>query len=343
MGITHLSGLEVAGVPTMGISGVPLFTGNWYFVDAVQGSDGNTGAADSPLATVYQAQNLMTAGQNDVCVIVGSGSTAGTQRLSTALAQTITPSVTAGTLIWAKAACHLVGMTAPTRVAQRARFAPPTGAYTQATFGSGTFISVTAQGCYFANFSVFEGFSTGGSSQIAWIDSGGRNYYENVDIQGIADAAAAASTSARSLKITGTTGENTFVGCTIGTDTVTRSVANASLEFAAGSPRNSFINCMFPFQTSAAGVLGILGTGAACMDRWQSFERCTFINNIKSTSTAMTALASLTSASPGGLLSFKDCTTIGMTKFGDTNALANSYVDGAAPSAATSGIAVNPS
>ncbi len=34
---------------------------------------------------------------------------------------------------------------------------------------------------------------------------------------------------------------------------------------------------------------------------------------------------------------------IGITKFGDTNGLANSYVDGGAPTAATSGIAVNPS
>ena len=45
MGITHLSGLEVAGVPTMGMSGTPLFTGYWFFVDADQGNDGNSGAA----------------------------------------------------------------------------------------------------------------------------------------------------------------------------------------------------------------------------------------------------------------------------------------------------------
>jgi hypothetical protein len=342
MGITHLSGLEVAGVPTMGISGAPLFTGNWYFVDAVHGSDGNTGAADNPFATVYQAINVMTSGNNDVCVVVGSGSTAGTQRLSTALAQTITPSATAGTLVWNKNACHLIGMTAPTSVAQRARFAPPTGTYTQTTFGSGNFVTVSGQGCFFANFSLFNGFSTGGNNQICWTDSGGRNYYYNVEFGGAADAASAASTSSRSLLIS-TAGENTFESCTIGLDTVTRSVANASLEFAGGTPRNRFVQCLFPFQTSSASVLGVLGTGASCMDRWQSFERCVFINNIKSSSTQMTALASLTSASPGGLLSFKDCTTIGITKFGDTNGLANSFVDGGAPTAATTGIAVNPS
>lgn len=344
MGTTHLSGLEVAGIPTFGIGGAPMFTGNWYFVDAVNGNDGNTGAADSPLATVYVAYSKMVSGNNDVCVIVGSGSTAGTQRLSVANAQIADPTATTGTLTWAKNACHLIGMTAPTMVGQRARFAPPTGVYTQATFNSGNFVVVSGQGCYFSNFSVFNGFSTGAASQIAWTDSGGRNFYYNCDIQGAADVYSATHTDSRSLLITGTTGENTFVSCTFGTDTVTRTVANATLEFAAGTPRNTFRNCHFPFQTSAAGVLGILGTGAACMDRWQAFEGCSFINNIKSTSTQMTALVSLTSASPGGLLTFDaTCQVIGITKWGDTNGLANSYVSQPVPTAATSGIALNPS
>jgi len=342
MGITHLSGLEVAGVPTMGIAGAPLFTGNWFFVDAVNGNDANTGAADSPLATIYVAYSKMVSGNNDVAVIVGNGGTTGTQRLSVANAQVADSTATTGTLTWAKNACHIIGQTAPTGVAQRARFAPPTGTYTQATFGSGNFVVVTGSGCYFANFSLFNSFSTGGTNQICWTDSGGRNYYENVNFGGIADAASAADTGARSLKISGTTGENTFVNCTIGLDTVTRSVANASLEFAGGTPRNAFIGCNFPFQTSAAGVLGILGTGAACMDRWQKFIGCTFINNIKSTSTVMTVLTSLTNASPGGLILMKGATLVGIGEFGDTNGLANTYVDGGAPTAATTGIAVNP-
>ncbi len=343
MGTTHLlSSLEVLGVPTMGIAGAPMFTGNWYFVDAVNGNDGNTGAADSPLATVYVAYSKMVSGNNDVCVIVGSGSTAATQRLSVANAQIATPSATTGTLTWAKNACHLIGMTAPTRVFQRARFAPPTGVYTAATFGSGNFVVVSGHGCYFSNFSVFNGFSTGGAAQIAWTDSGGENFYYNVNIQGQADAYSAQHTDSRTLKITGTSGDNTFVNCVFGTDTVTKTVANATLEFAAGTPRNTFINCTFPFQTSSADVLGIIGTGNACMDRWQLFEDCTFINNIKSTSTAMTVLTSLSTASPGGLILHKNPTLLGIGEFGDTNGLANTYIDGGTVTAATTGIAVNP-
>lgn len=342
MGITHLSGLEVAGVPTMGVGGAPFYTGNWFFVDPVNGSDGNTGSADSPLATLYQAHAKAVSGHNDVVVLVGNGAIGGTATLSLALAQTIDSTVTAGTLVWSKNATHLIGMTAPTNVAQRARIAPPSTTYTQATFGSGNLVTVSATGCHFANFSLFDGFSTGGDNQICWTDSGGRNYYENVDFGGAADAASAQSTSSRSLLITGSTGENTFVGCTFGLDTVTRTVANATLEFAAGSPRNSFIGCVFPFQTSSATVLGFVVAGAAGIDRWQKFDRCVFINNVQSTSTTMSGLSTL-AASAGGLILMKDCTLVGITEYGtDATSRGQIYVDGGTVTAATSGIAVNP-
>lgn len=344
MGITHLSGLEVAGVPTMGMSGLPLTTGNVYFVDAVNGNDGNTGAADSPLQTVYVAYAQCVDGNNDVVVIVSDGSTAATQRLSVANAQIATPAATAGTLVWAKDATHLVGMTAPTVTASRARFAPPTGTYTASTFGSDTFVSVTAQGCLFANFSTYPGFSTGSASMVGWSDTGGRNYYSNVQIGGFADTASAQGTGARALVVSGTTGENTFDSCSIGLDTISRTVANANVEFAGGTPRNIFRNCLFPKLAGAAGVLDILGTGASCIDRYQVFDRCKFINGMSSGGTAQTVIASLTNASPGGLLLMDNCTFIGdsSTNWGDTNALANMYVNGGSPTAATNGNAVKP-
>lgn len=346
MGITNYSGLEVAGVPTMGIAGAPMFTGNWYFVDAVHGSDGSTGAANSPLASVYQAQLLMTAGNNDVCVVVGSGSTAATQRLSYANAFGISSAATSGSLIWGKNACHLIGMTAPT-VAARARFAPPTGTYTAATFLNGQtvsatpFISVTAQGCFFSNFSMFCGFSTGNAGMLAWVDSGGRNYYRSVDFGGQADAASAQGTASRSLVVSGTVGENTFERCTIGLDTVTKTVANASLGLTGGTPRNRFIECDFPVYTSSATTLAII-TGTAGIDRYTTLDRCRFLNGTKSAGTAMTAVATM-AASAGGYLLFKDPTLVGITGFGsDATTRAQIFIDGGTPTAATTGLAVNP-
>lgn len=343
MARSSMSGpLYVGGVPTMGMGGFPPFTGTFYFVNAATGSNGNSGSADSPLATVYSAFDRCTSGKNDVVVVMGDGTTTATQRLSLANAQLTDSTATAGTLVWNKSATHMIGMTAPTLNA-RARFAPPTGTYTQATFGSGNFVTVSGSGCYFANFSLFNGFSTGGSSQICWTDTGGRNYYENVSFGGAADAASAQSTSSRSLLLSGG-GEHTFNNCYIGLDTVTKTVANASLEFSGGTARSTFNKCVFPMMTSSATTLSVLITGAAAIDRWQLFDRCFFPNAMSSTSTAQTQIVSMTSASPGGYLMMNDSYFVGntSTNWGDTNALANMYVNGASPTAATNGIALNP-
>ena len=341
MALTNFpNGITSFGVPVIGgIGGIP-FSGNWYFVDPVNGADGNDGSADYPLATLYAAINRAVSGNNDVIVLMSNGASSGTARLSTALAQTIDPTATTGTLNWNKNATHLIGMGAPTRVGQRARIAPPTGTYTAATFGADTFINVTGAGCLFANIDIFVGFSTGSASMIGVLEAGGRNAYQNVNIQGMGDAASAGGSAARTLKITSQ--ENTFTDCVLGLDTVARSAANATVELASGTARNSFIGCTFPFQTSAATPLGVLASAASAIDRWQLFQQCTFINNIKSTSTQMSALATLP-ASAGGLLLMKDCTMVGITEFGsDATTLGQIYVDGASVVAATSGIAVNP-
>lgn len=343
MALTNFpDGITSFGVPVLGgIGGLPL-TGNWWFVNPAAGSDGYDGTSpQTPFQTIYRAYAAATAGNNDVIVLIGNGSTSGTARMSTALAQTITPSATTGTITWAKNATHLIGVTAPTGISNRARFAPPTGTYTASTFGNnGNMFNVTASGCIFANFSVFNGFSTGSASQIAWIENGGRNYYQSVQFGGFGDTQSAQGANARALKVMGA-GENTFVGCTIGLDTVTRTVANANLEFASATPRNKFIDCDFPMVTSSATSLFIVGTGAGAIDRWEKFQRCLFYNAVDSTSTTVSTVAALNAAA-GGSLVFNNCTAAGATKWGDAGALANSYVDNAPPTAATSGLAVNP-
>lgn len=343
MALTNFpNGASSFGVPMVGgIGGLPL-TGTWYFVDPANGSDGFDGLTpQTAFKTLYMAHSRMTAGKNDVCVLIGNGSSTGSARLSTALAQSVDPTATSGTLKWTKDACHLIGETAPTGVAARARIAPPTGTYTVTTFGSANFITVSASGCIFANFSTYNGFTTGGAAQICWTDSGTRNYYSGVHFGGMADSDSANSTSSRSLKLSGG-GEHTFVGCTVGLDTVTRTAANASLEFAGGTARNKFIDCDFPFQGNTADILGIVVSAAAGSDRWQKFTRCAFINNVKSTSTAMTGLATL-AASMGGLLLMQDSVMVGIGEWGtDATSRGQIYIDMPTPVAADGGIGVNP-
>ena len=343
MSLTNFpNGITSFGVPVLGTIGGLPFTGNYFFVDPANGADGNEGSVELPLKTLYGALAKRTAGNNDVVILMGDGTAAGSARLSTALAQTITSSATAGTLNWNKNATHLIGVCAPTAVAQRARIAPPTGTYTAATFNSDAFINVTASGCYFANISVFCGFSTGSASMIAWTDSGSRNAYSNVNIYGMADAASAGGADARTLKLNGG-GEHSFYQCTLGSDTVARSAANATVEFAGGTARNTFQDCIFPFQASAASPLGVKVGAAAGMDRWALFRNCSFINNVGSTSTTLSALATL-AASAGGLVMIQNSAMVGITEFGsDASSLGQIYVDMSAPSASAGGIAVNPS
>lgn len=336
------NGITSFGVPVLGTIGGLPFTGNYYFVDPVDGADGNDGTPELPLKTLYGALARCTAGNNDVVVLMGNGASTGSARLSKALAQSINSAATSGTLNWNKNATHLIGVAAPTMIAQRARIAPPTGTYTAATFGSDAFINVTASGCYFANLSVFCGFSTGSASMIAWTDSGSRNCYSNVNIFGMADAASAGGANARTLKLNGG-GEHTFINCVLGGDTVARSAANATVELAGGTARNIFQNCVFPFECSAATPIGLKVAAASGMDRFALFNNCTFINNIGATSTTMSAFATL-AASAGGSVVVNGVMMVGITEFGsDASSLGQIYVNMAAPSASAGGIGVNPS
>lgn len=299
--------------------------GTRYYVEPARGADNNDGTLQKPLKTLRAGYDKAIAGRGDTVVLVSDGATTGTARLGAGFT-------------WAKNNTHLVGIDSGVNLSNRARIAPTAGVTAFATL-----FTVSASGCRFQNIQWFHGFTAGTTAQICLSITGGRNLFIDCHIAGMGDtdAASAQDAGSRSVKIA-TTGENMFVRCTIGLDTVTRTVANASVEFAGGAPRNKFIDCDFPFITSAGTPLGVIVSAAAGSDRFQLFDRCRFINAIKSTSTQMDALSTL-AASIGGMHIYKDCTLIGITEYGsDATSRAQIYVDGGAPTAATSGIAVNP-
>jgi len=332
---------QYGGMPVNGA--VPPFVSRYsktFFVDPVNGLDGNSGESPSQaFATLYRAHKMCTAGQNDVVYLIGTGAAAGTARLSTANAIAGDSSLTTGELIWSKNATHLIGIAAP-GVNSRARIANPTGTYTAATFGSNAFMTVSGNGCYIANISLTQSFSTGNAAEITLTVTGSYNVFDNVFASGPLSAAGYQGANSRALKVS-TGGENIFLGGQYGADTVTRSALNANVEFASATARNRFDKVIFPMYTDDATAVGILGTGAGCMDRFQLFTNCWFINAIESGSTGATALANLTSASAGGMLVFANCNLIGFTKWGDTNALAQSYVSNVG-GAATDGLMLAP-
>ena len=318
----------LANIISMGI-------GKRIFLDPLNGNDSNDGTAPTSVlgsnggavSTLAAAYALATAGHNDIIFLVSDGTTGSSARLS-------------ASFTWAKNATHLIGYCSPTLFGQRARIATPL--VLAATSANTPFMTISANGCMFMNLEYYMGFSTGQAAQIGILLTGSQNYFKNCQIAGIADALSAADAGSRSLKMNGK--ENLFEDCVIGVDTVARgAVANATLELYGGTTRNVFRRCSFPFFTTASNPLGILGTGAACVDRFNVFDMCTFLNAIKSSSVAMTALLSFTSSTPGGAIIFKDCAMIGVTKFGDTNGLANSYLDMPAVSGSAGGLMVVPS
>jgi hypothetical protein len=299
------------------------------FLDPVNGNDANDGLGVSrAVQSLSVAYGLLTAGKNETLVLIGNGAASGTLRVDAAFT-------------WAKDATHMVGVCSPALFSQRARIAP-----TASTAAFTPFFTISGNGCLFQNLQWWHGFTVGAATQVNLVVSGNRNVFINCHIAGMGDtdSASAGGAGSRSLKLGGAgAGENLFLDCVIGIDTVTRSAANASIEFHGGATRNVFRRCIFPFMASAATPLAVIGSAAGCLDRFNHFDECQFVNAIKSTSTQITALATLAAAA-GGLLLFTNPTLVGITGFGsDATTRAQEYITGVASGSTTTGIGYNPS
>lgn len=282
--------------------------GNSYYVKST-GSDSNDGSANAPFATLAAALAAATANQNDTIYLIGS------------------VSITS-TLVWNKNCVHLVGLNAPSDN-DRARISG--GGSTVFT----PMVSVTAQGCKFINVATFYGYASA-TAQVCWAESGGRNYYENVQFLGGGNATAAAQAGCRSLTISGE-GENLFVDCTFGLDTVARATnANATLEFLGGVQRNKFIRPVFQmFSSLATNVHVKAGTGA--VDRSQYMYDPIFSNAVDSTATTINAAVSWATDAGGNLILAGNGISVGATKVAAAGPV---YSTGAVPTTGTSNIGI---
>ena len=299
------------------------------WLDPVNGSDSYDGLskdkAKLTLDGTNGAYNACTTGKNDTIILVGNGASTGTLRLDAAFT-------------WAKNATHFVGMCPPNSKSLRARIAP-----TAATTAFANFFTMTGNGCYFKNLQFYHGFATGAAASIDFtINGGDYNRFENVHFAGMGDAASAQSATSRALKLI-SADENEFINCTVGLDTIARTVANSLIEFATGCARNRFIDCEFPAWTTTVQTQTDIYGAAAGLDRYTEFEHCKFYNARKSVGyLVQTAVAEL-AALAGGDIVFKDCTLVGRTGFGkDATTRTFLLIDGGPPVAATTGLAVAP-
>lgn len=274
-------------------------SGVTYYVNETIGSDavGNDGFNPaSPLKTIDRALALESTALTAAALSsVGRNSVVafwGTQHRTS-------------TLAWNLPGTHLVGLGASERRGKRARIS---------VTGSTAFdklVSVTAQGCEFANFGTFYGFNDA-SANICWSDTAGRSCYSNVEFMGFGDGTASTGTAnhtaARAFVMNTSNGESSWYDCVFGVDTVTRNATNYTLELAGGAPRLYFENCTFEAYLGASGGSSShILIGASGIDRYATFKSCDFHGSGSSGATAM-AQAVNVNTSAGGTVLFDQST-----------------------------------
>lgn len=279
------------GMPLFGVQGAPgPFTGNYFWVDPVNGSDGNLGGPQAPLASLTQALTLAVAGNNDVIF----------------LTNTYSPTAT---LAWNKNNTHLVGLDGEAALATGASI---NVASTAATSGAiSPLVNVTATGCLFYNISVTSGINQA-ATQVCWAEAGGSNSYFNMYFNQVGNATAAAQAGNRALTVAST--GNTFTNCVIGGDAVIRATGtNYSLQFLAGAGSSIFRGCVFPIYTSVAANL-FVQAGSSTLTGYIIFDQCTFINDVNNASgTTMTVAMTAATASGGTIVLTPTTIVVGVT------------------------------
>lgn len=262
---------------------------NIYLVDPANGSDSNPGTNfKSPLASIEAAEALCVANQHDVVLYLAGSS----------------GNNLAAALTWDKNYTHLLGWCAPTHAAQRARI------FQTATLtGASPLLNITATGCMFKNFYIFQGVDDA-TSLINVQVTGGRNYFENVHFAGGGHASQAINGGA-SLSLAAAE-ENLFVNCTIGVDTIAAATGMMGILLDTEAHRNVFRNCHVSMYAGNGGAGWLEVVDSTGLDRYTIFDNCIFTNTA---STAMTSGFVI----PAGVgaprfIFLKDCAFYGATK-----------------------------
>lgn len=246
-----------------GMVGLPHI-GDIYYVDGTGGDDdANDGSThDNALKTVYAAEDKTTANNHDVVIVAPTGGSGRTSE--------------ANSIVWDKRFTHLIGSAAPVSLDVRA------GMSMGSTATSPSF-TLSNNGCIFKDITIAQ-FN---DVNVLFSLTGGRNYFEGVHFAGIGHSDAGDDTAARCVEVEGG-GENRWVDCTFGLDTVTRSTTNATLSFGGVCERNVLIGCMFVMFTDNAGPNHILIENNDAAQRYLLIKDCLFHNPDTASSTEIT-------------------------------------------------------
>jgi hypothetical protein len=219
-------------------------------------NDANWGTdPEHPMSTILAGYNRLTAGQNDVLVVVGQN----------------TPYPIAADFDWAKDFTHLIGVSTNLYgEGQRVRIEA------SAALDLTVVMTISAKGSYFRNIKFFNYNDAAADSGAVLLDGANRCVFENIQFAGMGSAVAAARAGSYSLKLDAAE-ENQFVRCVIGLDTISRAAANAELVMDGSGYRNYFDKCIFKSLSVTAGkfLVSLLATNVP----WVTiFEDCLFSN-----------------------------------------------------------------
>lgn len=279
---------QLGGMPALG--GVPFGPNSkYYFVDPANGSDSNDGiSVDSALAGIEAAYAKTVANQHDTIFYIAGSS-------GNNLAAAVT---------WSNNYTHLIGICAPTEVAQRSRIFQ-----TSTLTGASPLLTISATGCIFKNFYIFQGVNDA-TSLINVSVTGGRNYFENVHFAGGGHATQAIDGGA-SLHLNGAE-ENTFRNCTIGVDTIDAATGMMGILFDGEAHRNLFRDCTVRLRAGNGGAGFVEVVDATGIDRDNTFIDCLFLNNSGTDLTSGFVIPAGMGAPRKILL--KDCMILGTAK-----------------------------
>lgn len=255
---------RINGFPVM--PGFPpwlAFTqGKVFHVKPYSGVDTNTGLNPSgALKTLAAALAKCTAGQNDVVLLYAESNTS---------AQTT--DYQAATLTWNKDLTHLIGVTSGVSMSPRARIAA-VSTYAAA----GPTMTVSANGCYFANLQIYMGVAD--TTPLGALSvTGARNRFDNCHILGMG-AATNDIVGAYSLLLSGAE-EVEFHNCTIGSDrTALGAAANSQVKFASTAKNILFKDCRFRVCSTHATNHLFVRAAASSLDGAVVFQNCVGVNS----------------------------------------------------------------
>ena len=265
-----------------------------YFVNGDFGNDGYSGASPQQcIKSLDVAYNKCAGGNNEIVYLIG-----GTAAVSYSSA---IASGGAG-LVWAKNYTHLIGLTAPSRLGQRARI---TGGVSTVLLTP--LLTVSGNSCLFQNVEIANVGSHATTSAVSVAVTGTRNTFINCQItSGI--GALNVGAAMRALIIGGTTGgtgtttadENFFQHCYIGDDTISKTSTSSEIEILGGSARVIFEDCII--STFGTGGNLYLTIGANGIDRFVMFDHCKFLNAYTFRGGTILTDAFAINAAPGGLV-----------------------------------------